>query len=326
MSHELDFSTGKPAMAYVGERPWHRLGNELKAGQSIDEWVKAAGLDWDIQMLPVQFFVDDEYHLMPARFVLARSDTHQPLSVVSDEYTPVQPREVLEFYRDLVARRHYTLETAGALNGGRKVWALARTGLVANVADNPADTLGAFVLLATSCDKSLATTATFTSVRVVCQNTLNFAVTDMKSAGRRSIKVNHSQKFNADQIHEELGLMDASWDSFKEKLNPLCSRKLDLTDAREYFLKLLLSDAELNAGKISEKKNRELLQLLSLFDAAPGQSIETAKRTLWGAVNAVTYFVDHVRGGANERVDSAWFGSGGVLKARAWSEALAMLE
>ncbi len=50
--HDLDRSTGKPAMAYVGEVPWHGLGARLPEGRSIGEWVSAARLDWQIQMLP----------------------------------------------------------------------------------------------------------------------------------------------------------------------------------------------------------------------------------------------------------------------------------
>jgi phage/plasmid-like protein (TIGR03299 family) len=325
MSHNLDFSKGKPAMAYAGKKPYHGLGEELQQGKSIDEWVVAAGLDWEIQMLPVRYLIDDRELLMPERFVLARSDTHQPLSIVSDDYIPVQPRKVLEFYRDLVERRHYTLETAGALDGGRKVWALAKTGLVADVGGNPGDKLGAYVLLATSCDKSLATTVTFTSIRVVCQNFLDFAIKDSKSGGRRSIKVDHSQKFNVDAVHEELGLIDASWESFKQKLNPMAEMKMNSDAAREFFLNLLLSAKEKEDEKISAKKERDVFQLMSLFTSAPGQTIQTAKGTLWGAVNAVTYFVDHVRSVKAERLDSAWFGTGSALKEKAWIEALRLL-
>lgn len=193
MAHDLDVSTGMPAMAYVGEKPWHELGEQLPEGQTIEEWVRAARLDWKIQMLPVHYPFEGRQRIMAERFVLARNDTGAALSVVSADYQVVQPKEVLEFYRDLVKDRGYILETAGALDGGRKVWALARTGLVANVAGNPADELGAYVLLASSCDKSLATTVTFTSIRVVCQNTLAFAFEDMTNHHRKNIKVNHSK-------------------------------------------------------------------------------------------------------------------------------------
>lgn len=127
---------------------------------------------------------------MDNRFVLMRSDTEEALSVVSGDYHMVQPKEVLEFYRDLVATCGYSLETAGALNGGKKVWALARTGMAEGIGDKgqDQDQLAAYLLLATSCDKTLATTVAFTSIRVVCQNTLSFAANDVRSNKRLHLK------------------------------------------------------------------------------------------------------------------------------------------
>lgn len=123
MSHDIDDSTGQAAMAYVGAEPWHGLGEKLPPGQPIEVWKQAARLDWRIQMVPVQYQFEGRARVMAERFVLTRDDTGSALSVVSGDYQVVQPAEVLEFYRDLVAQRHYTLETAGALDGGRKVWA-----------------------------------------------------------------------------------------------------------------------------------------------------------------------------------------------------------
>ena len=121
MAHEIDHSTGSPAIAYVGETPWHELGERLPEGQPIETWLKAARLDWELKRLPVQYLVDGRLRTMDDRFVLVRSDTQAALSVVSGDYQIVQPKEVLEFYRGLVDSFGYTLETAGALDGGRKV-------------------------------------------------------------------------------------------------------------------------------------------------------------------------------------------------------------
>ena len=326
MSHDLDESTGKPAMAYVGERPWHGLGEALPPDQDIEKWVQAARLDWSIEMLPVNYQMGGRNHVMRDRFVLARSDTQAALSVVSGDYRVVQPKEVLEFYRDLVEERQYQLETAGALDGGRKVWALARTGLVAGVADNAADELGAYVLLATSCDKSLATTIAFTSVRVVCQNTLGFAVHDVKKESRRNIKVNHSRRFDADQIKKDLGLMDESWEKFKLQLTPMAGKAMSDSAAEEFFQSLFQSEKEMKEGTISDQKRKEVMQLMSFYRHAPGQDLPTAKNTLWGAVSAVTYYVDHIRTASGDRLDSAWFGAGATLKEKAWQQALEQTE
>jgi Domain of unknown function (DUF932) len=105
--------------------------SELMAPASV---CRLRRLDWELKRLPVQFLIHSKLRVMDDRFVLARSDTGAALSVVSGDYHIVQPKDVLEFFRDLVASFHYTLETAGALNGGRKVWALAKTGKTAIVA------------------------------------------------------------------------------------------------------------------------------------------------------------------------------------------------
>src|SRR4030095_1465606 len=136
------------------------------------------------------------------------SDTGTALSIVSGDYQIVQPKEVLEFYRELVSLHGYTLETAGALNGGRKVWALARTGKTADFGSGGTDRLTAYVLLATSCDKTLATTVAFTSIRVVCQNTLFFATQDIKKKKRPQLKIPHNVLFDQTQVNSELGLSD----------------------------------------------------------------------------------------------------------------------
>lgn len=129
MAHDIDTSTGMPAVAYVGEEPWHGLGEKPPEDAPIEIWLKAARLEWKLNRLPVQYLVDGTLKTMEDRFVLVRNDTRAGLSIVSGEYQIVQPGEVLEFYRDLMTNYGYILETAGALDGGRKVWALARTGL-----------------------------------------------------------------------------------------------------------------------------------------------------------------------------------------------------
>jgi hypothetical protein len=113
MPHEIDVSTGKPAIAYVGETPWHGLGEKLAVDQPIETWLKAARLEWKLERLPVQYLVSGRLRTMEDRFVLVRSDTGVALSTVSGDYQVVQPKEVLEFYRDLMN-----------LYGYKKVWSV----------------------------------------------------------------------------------------------------------------------------------------------------------------------------------------------------------
>ena len=159
-------------MAYTGQTPWHQLGNALPQKQSIDVWAQAAGMQWQIQETPVRYLACEpdlvanpitislatagtlygEAMEFPEQKVLYRSDTKAALSVVSQRYKVVQPRQVLEFYRDLTDVAGYELETAGVLKAGRRFWALARTGK--SLALKGDDLVNGYLLLATSCDGS----------------------------------------------------------------------------------------------------------------------------------------------------------------------------
>lgn len=324
MGHDIDISTGQPAIAYVGETPWHGLGEKLPRGQPIETWVKAAKLEWDLKRLPVQYLVEGKLRTMDDRFVLVRSDTSAALSVVSQDYQIVQPKEVLEFFRDLVGEFGYSLETAGALNGGRKFWALARTGRTGAVDESGTDELTAYVLLATSCDKTLATTAAFTSIRVVCQNTLFFAMDDVRRKKRPAKKISHNFHFDPTQVKKDLGLIDAAWSAFMEQARKMAAHPMKMKEASLFFESLLVPA---NGKAMTGKNVREHEALMGLFTSAPGQDLVTARETLWGAINATTYYVDHVRKrSAGDRLDSSWFGVGAALKDKAWVTANNLLD
>ena len=263
---------------------------------------------------------------MPNQQVLIRSDNGAPLSVVSDSYCIVQPKEVIEFYRDLVDDSAFSLETAGALDEGRKVWGLARSNNSKNILDNKDDSIDAFLLLASSCDKSLATTVAFTSIRVVCQNTLNFAMEQIKGKAQpRCFKIAHNRQFNWDEAKKKLNLIDNAWSDFIKKVDQFAKTKIEPNDIDKFFESLYLSGKK-DDEKLSRNAIIEIQNLKSALVNAPGRDLPTAKDTVWGLVNAVTYYVDHKRKSNNQstRLDSAWFGSGALLKEKAWETAINM--
>ena len=137
MAHELTFNalTGRAEMAYAGAVPWHGLGQKVSTNAPIEEWMEMGGLNWEIQSSIAQF-TNGELREYPDFRVLHRSDTHEPLSIVSKDYKVVQPRTMLEFYRDLVESSGFEIETVGTLKGGRRIWALAKTNVEADIATN----------------------------------------------------------------------------------------------------------------------------------------------------------------------------------------------
>ncbi len=104
----------------------------------------------------------------------------------------------------------------------------------------------------------------------------------------------------------------------------MAERPIEEKVAASFFRKLLLQK---DVESLSARAQRDHALIMSLYHSAPGQDLDTTKGTLWGAVNAVSYYVDHVRSGgaAGVRLDSAWFGWGGALKDRAWVAACDLL-
>lgn len=310
-------------MAYVGETPWHGLGNALTPRQPLEVWAEQAGMAFQILETPVRYMAESAGALgsimsFDDQKVLYRSDTKAPLSVVSNRYQVVQPREILEFYRDLTEISGFELETAGVLKAGKKVWALARTGQSGVLKGN--DTVNGYLLLATACDGTLATTAQFTSIRVVCNNTLAIALAN----GSNAVKVPHSTLFDPQAVKQQLGVSVSSWDGFMYRMRTLSERKVKTHEAMNYFLRVFTDPENTASGLTNE---RAIQKVQALYDGkGQGAELSSAKGTTWGLLNAVTEFVDHQRRARNQdyRLDSAWFGQGAGIKKKALDEALKM--
>ena len=138
MAHNLVASTatGDIPMAFTGSRDaiWHGLGQQLDSSKGIDDWIPAAGFNWEIKSSPA-YFPDANGKMVefPGKQVLSRSDTDEPLSIVSDSFKVVQPKQVLEFFRDLTEKHGMKLSTAGILGNGKRFWALADMGKEAEI-------------------------------------------------------------------------------------------------------------------------------------------------------------------------------------------------
>lgn len=333
MAHLIDQTTGKSAIAFVGDKPWHGLGQELTAGADIETWRREAGLAFDVLTAPVQY-THGELHTFKSRNVLYRSDTNAPLSVVSDKYRIVQPAEVLDFFKTLTENAGFQLETAGVLDEGRKVWGLARVNDGAPVVGH--DVVRPYVLLATSFDGTLATTAKFTSVRVVCNNTLTMSAGGTygmrqtegdkeEGAVVQCVRVSHAERFDKDVVRGKLGIVFNAWENFQVQARLLAERELAEDEADHLIYELIKPTVNVPYGQPQPdiRKTRGYRRVMELFSGdALGYDL-AGGNTAWGFINAVTQWVDHERGRSNStRMNSAWFGSGEGVKNRALELAL----
>jgi len=334
MAHELYTARdGKTAMAFVGETPWHGLGQRLTRDADLDTWKREAGFEWQAKLAPVLFTPDlpgARHMTMDGRCVIYRDDTHAPLAVVGDGYKPVQPAEVLEFFRPLTEEQGYHIHTAGVLRGGQKLWAMASNHTEGEVV--PGDRVRSNLLFATSMDGSMRTHCGLTAVRVVCANTLGAALTE---DGKSMVKISHRSTFDAEAVRQALGLARSTFEAFMAQARKLAEVRVPQGTAvdvcRELFGQPRLAKpttARETAGfdrfmsKIATPttiEHRTTQKVLALFNGAGrGANHPGVAGTAWGLLNAITEQIDHHAGRtADTRLDSAWFGQGNDMKQQA---------
>lgn len=339
MAHELDFSKGRAAIAFRGQVPWHGLGESILPEDDVNTIRIKSGLDYDVIKTPALYSVPMDSAFpdrMPGRgtgiatskssCVLYRSDTGADLSVVSDKYKVVQPKEIVEFYRDLTEQFGFQLEVVGALKEGRKVWALANTKNAFQLAGN--DEVKGYLLLATSYDGTMATQARFTSIRVVCNNTLTASVGE----GRADVTVPHSATFDPDAVKKQMQVGEA-WERFRASADAMSHRIVGKDETTRLLLDVYFglnkeAAAEVYDTEAGKKKLDKFIERMNFaLWESPGAHLAAARGTLWGVVNAVTFDQDFQRParGQDNRLNASWFGEGESIKRRAWQQAQALL-
>ncbi|MBC8184307.1 MAG: DUF932 domain-containing protein [Bacteriovoracaceae bacterium] len=343
MAHELYQINGEQSMAYQGKTPWHGLGQSLPEDTPLEVWAKKAHLNWQLMSAPVQYTISNfqgfnketandiketgNLITVPNRKVLYRSDTGVPLSVVSNQYKPVQPAEILDFFKSLINQYNYKMDTAGSLMNGKRIWALARTGYNARIMGQ--DELRAYLLLATSCDGSLATTAMFTVIRVVCNNTIQMAY-QTKAIKREDdlpgvVKVSHISIFDPKKVKMDLGIADQVFSEFVEDAEKLAQTSVSKEEALEFFMDLFIPANKTPLSfDYDQIPDRVLSNIYQTYTSGKGQDLKSSKDTCWGLVNAITRYYDHERQArtTDTRLNNAWFGDGFRMKQKAWDNAL----
>ena len=161
------------SMFYVREVPWHGLGTKVLEAPSSKEALRMAGLDWKVIQQPVYTLNDDLIH---GYKVNIRDSDNRHLGIVSDKYKVIQNEEAFAF-TDALLGEGVTYETAGSLQNGKKIWLLAK---MPHQFLMGGEVIEPYLVFSNSHDGSGAVRVAVTPVRVVCNNTLNLALSSAK--------------------------------------------------------------------------------------------------------------------------------------------------
>jgi phage/plasmid-like protein (TIGR03299 family) len=342
MSHEIVNNE----MAWKNNAPWHGLGVEVAPDATGEEMLQAASMLWTVEKRPFKLLDASGNAIgepIKGYAAITRSDNGEVFQVSTDRYNIVQPREIVDVFKQYCDAGHATIETLGALRGGAVVWALAKLNTKDEVigvsGDGQYDTVKSYVLMATSNDGSIRTVGKATQVCVVCANTLRAALN-----GGVTFAMKHSKAWTqatATQAREALGVAVEECQAVNALSQSLSRVSIDQRGRIEFLTRVMGGENILDMAvnntetiqdsgaslldamianhvepiQVEEKLTRVGKAVLEAMMTSPGNELASRKDTLWGAVNGITYYADHQRGRTQDnRLANTWFGTSETLK------------
>ena len=326
-------------MFYYGDIPWHGEGLKLSHPANIQDAIKAGGLDWEVEMVPLKT-AEDPPSRVDNRVAIVRrdrpkGDPGRVIGVTHKGFKPLQNREGIRIFDTIFGKGKRVYQTGGYLGKGEVVWLLAE--LPGNILVGKEDNVKPYALFTNSHNGSIAIDVRLTTVRVVCQNTLSLALMDKE----RKTFFKHAHQGDYRRLETDLEAFFSSTlnavDNVRVQFKGMMDRKFDDDMTREYIENLFPVPREPASARTDKRvrnqyltrvdkvrKAREKIAHLRLY--GKGTDLPGVKESLWGTFNAVLEYVDHYE--RDEGIGISWslLGSGAVLKRKAFGMAIEYLQ
>ena len=319
MAHMIEVIDSVASMAYVGQAPWHGLGQQVDEGVSPEEILKAAKLDWRVEKQDLIARHPSDHKLdqvIPGRKALVRTSDNKVMDIIGNDWYPVQNETAFEFFNDFINAGEMKMETAGSLYNGKKVWALAKTTEKFEIFNG--DLVESYLLFCNPHQYGKSIEIRFVDTRVVCNNTLSVA---MSESSKKALSLTHRCEFNSDEVKAMMDISAEKLQSYKEIAMFLGSKKAKPEAVIEYFNNVF----PIGGKNPTRERSRNSQIATEILHTQPGA--EFAEGTWWQPFNAVTFMTDHIVGRSQSaRLDSAWFGGNAKLKQRALETAVKYAE
>jgi phage/plasmid-like protein (TIGR03299 family) len=268
-------------MFYTRKQPWHGLGTMVLDAPTSQDALILAGLDWQVEQHDVFTAAGD---LIPGYKANTRNTDNTVLGIVSDKYKVVQNEDAFQFTDGLLGEG-VTYETAGALQGGRKVWLLAKLPEKYIIAG---DEITPYLVVFNSHDGSSGVKVAMTPVRVVCQNTLNLAL----SQAKRVWTTKHTENVmsRVQDARDTIFMAHNYMGELGKEIHTLSGIKLSDRKVMEMMSTFFPVTADMTDAQ--KRNNLRLLEDMKLryFDAP---DLADVGKNGWRFVNAVSDFATH---------------------------------
>lgn len=269
------------SMFYVGrEVPWHGLGTQVETAPTSKDALVYAGLDWGVEQRNIYDAVSGR--MIPGYYANTRTSDDSVLGVVGNRYKIVQNVEAFEFTDSLVGQG-VTYETAGSLRDGRTIWLLAKLPDQKILGDDVIP----YICFTNSHDGSGCIKVCMTPTRVVCNNTLNLALSTAKRMWSTRHVGNISGKL--EEAKQTLGMATEYMQKLSDEAYILANTTVPSTQFDSIVQSLFpisVNDSKRKIERIEESRAK----FVNVYNAP---DIKKFQGSAWGVVNAAADFADH---------------------------------
>jgi phage/plasmid-like protein (TIGR03299 family) len=304
------------------EQAWHGLATVVSEAPTVEDGIVIAGLNWNVAISDMKIAMTGENSGYRS---IVRMDNNKELGVVGARYHALQNIEAFSFFNPFIESGLVELETAGSLLGGQKVWVQAIIKNV-NIEIGKNDVLQRRILLSNGHDGKTGIGVGFIERRVVCENTLNVALTSKSS---KIIKVKHTAnvKGNVQAVFDIMNLVNQEFEATEQQYRYLASQDINQADLEKY-VKLIFGkeDKKLKLKEDDEmaiNSNRVVSKVLAMWD----QNKDVTPNNWWGSYNLINTYLCHEDGRSQEgRLNKMWFGESARKDKQALELALKMAD
>lgn len=287
MAHELE------NMFYFGQTPWHGLGTEVSEAPTSDKALVVAGLDWIVKLQNMYVYnhgyvengkLEPRPQVIEDYSAVVRQSDASILGIVRGRYEPIQNHECFSFM-DALLGDGLVYETAGSLQKGKKVWMTAKLPNYELLGDDTAQ----YIVMMNAHDGSSSARVLLTPIRVVCMNTLNFAL----NTAVRAVKIRHTGDIQ-EKINEAKRILSIS-NSYKTALQKEAEVLAGIKVNDDQIQKIVETILPIpDSDKADQAKKNIELQRYQVWERLKVDNLANHRNNTWGVINAVADFADHV--------------------------------
>jgi phage/plasmid-like protein (TIGR03299 family) len=281
--------------------PWMQLGTPVDEAQSLEDAIKLAGLDWEVELRKDGYQnAKGNWVTDPSKRKVVRVDTDKPLGTVSSTYEALQYRDAFDFLADTDAM----FVAGGQLKFGKQAFMVVQLPGLEHLEVAGGDQHDMYTVIRTSHDGSRALEILQMALRGTCMNALTLSSFGKsgyyggKAKQRWSIRHTQNMRTKMEQVSALLSGTQAYRDEFAETAARLAAIDLELKDAEKIITKLV----EVQHGYVKDQET----YVTGIMNTYQHSTRNGYLGNGWGLVNAVSEHYEHVRGGDRRTAEARW--------------------